>query len=146
MSKPRGRRHKWEQDGEWATCINCGLKVETKRIRRGGLPTCDEFLSSKAHQISTDEEVDESAQVLGSEFQPISTDEEVGESAQVLGSEALPISTEENSGSYLQEYLASYRKGCELYGVWWKLFTFSMLSFSVIFLTVAIILVLLYLI
>jgi hypothetical protein len=126
MSKSGGRKHKWERNGEWATCINCGLKVETKRIRRGGLPTCDEVLSSKA--------------------QPSLTDEKTGERAQVPSSEIQPSLSDENAGNFFQEYLVSYRKGCELFGVWWKLFTFSMITFSVVFFLVAIILVLLYLV
>jgi hypothetical protein len=100
--------------------------VETKRIRRGGLPTCDEVLSSKA--------------------QPSLTDEKTGERAQVPSSEIQPSLSDENAGNFFQEYLVSYRKGCELFGVWWKLFTFSMITFSVVFFLVAIILVLLYLV
>ena len=47
--------------------------------------------------------------------------------------------------SYFQEFLYSYHKGCERYGIWWKLFTFSMLGFSVVFVALAITLIMLFL-
>jgi hypothetical protein len=95
MSKLRGRRHSWEREGEWATCTNCGLKVETRLIRKGGLPTC-EVIESKPQEIS-------------------------------------------------QGYIDSYHKGCERYGVWWKLFTFSMFAIAAIFIAFAIILIVFFL-
>jgi len=147
MSKSGGRKHKWERNGEWATCINCGLKVETKRIRRGGLPTCDEVLSLKAlpTQPTQPNQTTQPAQPI-QPTQPSSSDEKNGERAQVPGSEIQPSLSDKNAGNFFQEYLVSYRKGCELFGVWWKLFTFSMITFSVVFFLVAIILVLLYLV
>ena len=104
MPKPRGLRHSWRREGEWATCINCGLKVETRLLRRGGLPTC-EVIESKPQEI----------------IQP------------------------GKPKSYLQEYLESYHKGCERYGVWWKLFTFSMLAIAMVFIAFAITLVVFFL-
>ena len=100
-----GRRHSWEREGEWATCTNCGLKVEAQLIRRGGLPTCDEVIESKPQEIT------------------------------IPGKQK----------SYFQEYIDSYHKGCERYGVWWKLFTFSMLAIAAVFIAFAITLVVLYL-
>ena len=47
--------------------------------------------------------------------------------------------------SYFQEYIDSYHKGCERYGVWWKLFTFSMLAIAAVFIAFAITLVVLFL-
>jgi hypothetical protein len=105
MLEPRGRRHSWAREGEWATCTNCGLKVETRLIRKGGLPTCFEVIESKAQETT----------------QP------------------------GKPRSYFQEYIDSYHKGCERFGVWWKLFTFSMLGLAAVFIAVAIILVVLYL-
>lgn len=105
MPKPRGPRHSWKREGEWATCTNCGLKVETRLLRRGGLPTCDEVIESKLQEMT-----------------------EPGKLK-----------------SYFQEYIASYHKGCERYGVWWKLFTFSMLAISAVFIAFAMILVVFFL-
>ena len=51
MSKLRGRRHSWEREGEWATCIKCGLKVETRRIKRGGLPICEDVIEVKPQEV-----------------------------------------------------------------------------------------------
>jgi len=105
MPKLRGRRHSWEREGEWATCTNCGLKVEARLTRRGGLPTCDEVIESKPQETT------------------------------------IPGKPK----SYFQEYIDSYHKGCERYGVWWKLFTFSMLAIAAVFIVFAITLVVLFL-
>ncbi len=105
MPKPRVSRHSWKRESEWATCINCGLKVETRLIRRGGLPTCDEVIESKSQEITKPGKLK----------------------------------------SYFREYIDSYHKGCERYGVWWKLFTVSMLSIAVVFIAFAITLIVLFL-
>ena len=105
MPKLRGRRHSWKREGEWATCINCGLKVETRLIRRGGLPACDEVIESKPREITRPGKLK----------------------------------------SYFQEYIDSYHKGCERYGVWWKLFTFSMLAIAAVLIAFAITLVVFFL-
>ncbi len=105
MAKPRGRRHSWEREGDWATCTNCGLKVEARLIKRGGLPPCDEVIESKPQEITTPGK----------------------------------------PKSFFQDYIDSYHKGCERFGVWWKLFTFSMLAFAAVFIAVALILALLFL-
>ncbi len=104
MPKFRGRRHSWEREGEWATCTNCGLKVETRLTRRGGLPTC-EVIESKPQETT------------------------------IPGKPT----------SYFLEYLDSYHKGVKRYGVWWKLFTFSMLAIAAVFIVFAITLVVLFL-
>ena len=44
-----------------------------------------------------------------------------------------------------QEYMASYQRGHEKFGVWWTLLTLSMLSMALVFITVALILVIFYL-
>ena len=105
MPKLRGRRHRWEREGEWATCVNCGLKLETRLIRKGGLPTCDEVIESKPKEITQPGKLK----------------------------------------SYFQEYIDSYHKGCERYGVWWKLFTVSMLAIAAVFIAFAITLVVFFL-
>jgi len=104
MPKLRGRRHSWEREGEWATCTNCGLKVETRLIRKGGLPSC-EVIESKPQEISKRGKLK----------------------------------------SYFHEYIDSYHKGCERYGVWWKLFTFSMFAIAAVFIVFAIILIVFFL-
>ncbi len=104
MPELRSRRHSWDREDEWATCSNCGLKVETRLIRKGGLPKCDEVIESQPDEIT----------------QP------------------------EMPKSYFQEYVDYYHKGTERFGVWWKLFTFSMLAFAMVFIAVAIILFVLY--
>ena len=104
MQKPRRRRHSWEKEVKWATCINCGLKVETRLIRKGGLPSCDEVIESKPQEITKPEK----------------------------------------PKSYFQEYVEYYYKGYERFGVWWKLFTFSMLVFAAVFIVAAIILFVFY--
>lgn len=105
MPKLRGLRHRWNREGEMAFCTNCGLKVEARLIRRGGLPTCDKTIESKPQQMSTPGKLK----------------------------------------SYFQEYIDSYHKGCERFGVYWKLFTFSMLAFEAVSIAVAITLVVLFL-
>lgn len=40
--KPRGKRHEWDRAGKTASCVRCGLTVATYKIRKGGLPTCDQ--------------------------------------------------------------------------------------------------------
>jgi hypothetical protein len=105
MPKLRGQRHSWKKGGKWATCANCGLKVEIRRIRRGGLPTCNEVIESKPQEIK-----------------------HAGKSK-----------------SYFREYIDSYHKGCERYGIWWKLFTFAMLAITGVFITSAIILIVFFL-
>jgi len=38
--------HEWDRNSPtegWATCANCGINVKNYRIRKGGLPTCDEY-------------------------------------------------------------------------------------------------------
>ena len=105
MPKLRGLRHSWDRESEWATCTNCGLRVETRLIRKGGLPTCDEVVESKSQEISKPGK----------------------------------------PKFYFQEYIDYYHKGCDRFGAWWKLFTFSMLAFSAVFIAVAIMLVVLYL-
>ena len=82
-----------------------GLKVETRLIRKGGLPTCDEVIESKLQEISKPGKLK----------------------------------------SYFQEYIDSYHKGCERYGVWWKLFTFSMLAIAAVLISFAITLVVFFL-
>jgi hypothetical protein len=104
MSKPRVLRHSWKREGEWATCINCGLKVETRLIRRGGLPAC-EVIESKPREITKPGKLK----------------------------------------SYFQEYIDSYHRGCERYGVWWKLFTVSMLAIAAVLIAFAVILVVFFL-
>ncbi len=104
MPKLRGLRHSWDREGEWATCANCGLRVETRLIRKGGLPIC-EVVESKPQEVSKPGK----------------------------------------PKFYFKEYIDYYHKGCDRFGVWWKLFTFSMLAFSAVFIAVAIILVVLYL-
>jgi hypothetical protein len=104
MPMSRSRRHSWERGDEWATCTNCGLKVETRLIRKGGLPNCDEVIESKTQEITKPEK----------------------------------------PKSYFQEYVEYYYKGYERFGVWWKLFTFSMLAFAAVFLVIAIILFVFY--
>jgi hypothetical protein len=111
MPKLRGRRHRWDRKDEMAICTNCGLKVDLRFIRRGGLPICGEAIESKPQPISAPARV----------YAP------------------------RKKKSYFQEFFYSYHKGCERYGVWWKLFTFSMLGFSVVFVAVAITLVVLFL-
>ena len=117
MPKLRGLRHSWDRESEWATCTNCGLRVETRLIRKGGLPTCDEVVESKSQEIT----------------QP------------VVESKPQEISKPGKPRFYFQEYIDYYHKGCDRFGAWWKLFTFSMLAFSAVFIAVAIILVVLYL-
>jgi len=46
---------------------------------------------------------------------------------------------------YFHEYIDSYHKGCERYGVWWKLFTFSMFAIAAVFIVFAIILIVFFL-
>jgi hypothetical protein len=104
MPKPRGLRHSWKREGEWATCTNCGLKVEKRLIRRGGLPTCDK-VESKPQEIIKPGKL---------KF-------------------------------YFQEYIDGYHKGCERYGVWWKLFTFSMLAIPTVLIAFAITLIVFFL-
>lgn len=40
-----------------------------------------------------------------------------------------------------QDYLANYRKGCEQFGFWWKLFTVSMLALALVLISFAMILI-----
>ena len=40
-----------------------------------------------------------------------------------------------------REYLENYRRGCKRFGIWWKLFTASMLTLALIFVSFAVILV-----
>jgi len=108
MPKLRGRRHRWGREGEIAICTICGLRVEARLIRRGGLPTCDKAIESEPQKISS------------------------------LGSI-------ERAKSYFQEFIDSYHRGCERFGVYWKLFTFSMLAFEAVSIAVAITLVVLFL-
>jgi hypothetical protein len=89
--------------GEWATCRNCGLEVEARLIRKGGLPNCEEY-ESKLEEITQPEE----------------------------------------PKSYFQEYFEYYRKGSERYGMFWKIFTFSMIAIAAVFLAAAIILFVFY--
>ncbi len=42
---------------------------------------------------------------------------------------------------YFGEYLRSYRRGVERFGVWWKVFTLSMISISLVFIALAILLI-----
>ena len=77
--------------------------METRLIRRGGLPNC-EIIESKPEEITKPE---------------------------------MPK-------SYFQEYVDYYRKGSERYGIYWKVFTFSMLAFAAVFLAAAIILFVFY--
>jgi len=38
--------HEWDKNTPsegWARCAKCGMEVKTYRIRKGGLPTCEEF-------------------------------------------------------------------------------------------------------
>jgi hypothetical protein len=44
-----------------------------------------------------------------------------------------------------QEYMLSYQRGHEKFGVWWTLLTLSMLSLALVFITVALILAIFYL-
>jgi hypothetical protein len=104
MPKLRGKRHSWEKEGEYATCTNCGLKVATRLIKKGGLPTCDEVIESKSVETTLTGKLN----------------------------------------AYYQEYIDSYHKGYDRYGMWWKLFTFSMLGFAAVFIAVAAILFVLY--
>jgi len=108
MPKLRGRRHRWDREGETAICTNCGLKVEARLIRRGGLPICYKAIESEPQQIS------------------------------ILGSI-------ERAKSYFQEFIDSYCKGYERYGIWWILFTFSILAFEAVSIAVVITLVVLFL-
>lgn len=112
MPKPRGSRHSWNKEGKWATCTNCGLKVETRRIRKGGLPTCNEVIESKP---------------------------------QVIESKPRGISKLGNLKSFFQKYVDSYQKGGELFGLWWKLLYIFLLVIAVVFFTVAIGLIVLFL-
>ncbi len=104
MLKIQSRRHSWEREGEWATCTNCGLKVETRRIKKGGLPNCEDVLEAKSQEV----------------IEP------------------------EKPKSVIAKYISYYHKGTERYGVWWKFFTFSMLTVAAVFLTTAIILFIIY--
>lgn len=106
MAHAREQRHQWKRDGEWAVCTRCGLKVESKRVKRGGLPKC----------------------------------------AGVLESKPSPPPKAKGPTQYFRDYLNSYRKGCERFGIWWKIFTASMIVFAITFFTVAIGLILIYLI
>lgn len=52
--------HEWDRNAPaegWATCANCGMEVKIYKIRKGGLPTCDEFTQQlrEAHQSKLDE-------------------------------------------------------------------------------------------
>lgn len=98
MPKPRGRRHNWEREGKWATCTNCGLRVETRLVRKGGLPTCDEVLESKPLEIAKQGAIQ----------------------------------------SYFREYIDSYHRGMERFGVWWKVFTFSIFAIAAVLIIFAI--------
>ena len=51
----------------------------------------------------------------------------------------------EKASSIIDDFLQSHRKGRELFGVWWTLFTVSMLSISVVFILFAILLAVFYL-
>lgn len=44
-----------------------------------------------------------------------------------------------------QEYMLSYQRGREKFGVWWTLLTLSMLSLALVFIAVALILAIFYL-
>ena len=128
MPKLRGQRHSWDRESEWATCANCGLRVETRLIRKGGLPTCDEVVESKSQEIT----------------QPVVEAKSQEITQPVVESKPQEISKPGKPKFYFQEYIDYYHKGCDRFGVW-KLFTFSMLAFSAVFIAVAIILVVLYL-
>jgi hypothetical protein len=43
--------------------------------------------------------------------------------------------------AYFDEYLESYRRGIERFGVWWKVFTFSMISIALVFIALAMLLI-----
>lgn len=47
--------------------------------------------------------------------------------------------------NYIRSYQRSYRNGAKKFGVWWKVFQFSLWSLSSIFLMVAAIVILVYL-
>jgi hypothetical protein len=55
----------------------------------------------------------------------------------VLGFEPLRFTLVGRLGYFFSDYF-SYRKGCERFGIWWKLFRVSMVSFAVTFILVAI--------
>jgi hypothetical protein len=39
---------------------------------------------------------------------------------------------------YFNEYVENYKKACEKYGVWWKIFTVSMIGMALVFIIFAI--------
>ena len=45
-----------------------------------------------------------------------------------------------------REYVENYKRGCERFGFWWKLFTASMLALSLVFVSFAVILALRFLV
>jgi hypothetical protein len=47
--------------------------------------------------------------------------------------------------NYIRSYHRNYRNGVDKFGVWWKVFQFSLWSLSFIFLMVAIIVIIVYL-
>ena len=120
MLKTQSRRHSWEREGEWATCTNCGLKVETRRIKKGGLPNCEDVLEAKSQEV----------------IEP--------ECEDVIEAKSQEVIEPEKPKSVIAKYISYYHKGTERYGVWWKFFTFSMLTVAAVFLTTAIILFIIY--
>ena len=52
----------------------------------------------------------------------------------------------ERLAQIIREYIENYRRGSERFGFWWKLFTASMLTLALVFVSFAIILALRYLV
>ncbi len=46
---------------------------------------------------------------------------------------------------FYDEYIEHYRKGVERFGIWWTIFTASILGFALIFIVFALLLVILFL-
>jgi hypothetical protein len=94
--------------------------VETRRIKKGGLPKCEDVIEAKPQGV----------------IEP--------ECENVIEAKPQGVIEPEKPKSFIVKYISYYHKGTERYGLWWKFFTFSMLAVAAIFLTTAIILFIIY--